>query len=125
MKDVVIMDLTIEDREEEEVKTKGDFDPDVASMRSKMGKDEEELEEETLLFPIFKTPRKIIDEFRAHETKTVEEAASAKTGTKGTTQGGQPKETVLRGKEDTDKTRVDNDDNNDSMSQDSVASQAA
>ena len=52
-------DLNIEDREEVEKETKGDFDPDVVSMRSKMAEPEEELEEETPSIPLFKTPRDI------------------------------------------------------------------
>ena len=62
------------------METKGDFDPDVASMRSKMGEAKEELEEEKLMFPLFKTPQEIIDEFHAFEQKDKEEAKSAQNG---------------------------------------------
>ena len=68
----MIMDLNIKDREDEEVETKGDFDPDVASMRSKMAELEEELEEETPSIPFFKTPREIIDKFRTFEQRDEE-----------------------------------------------------
>lgn len=67
MQDVVELDINIEDREEVVEETKGNFDSDVASMRSKMVEPEEELEEEAPSIPLFKTPREIIDKFRAFE----------------------------------------------------------
>ena len=78
------MDLKLDDREDEEVEIKGDFDPDVASMRSKMGEAKEELEEEKLMFLLFKTPREIIDKFRAFERQAKEMAKSTSNGKQGT-----------------------------------------
>ena len=86
---VVTFNLNIEDREEVVEETNGNFDPDVASMRSKMAEPEEEPEEEVPAIPLFQTPREIIDEYRAFERQAMEtdndteQSDGTKTGTNG------------------------------------------
>ena len=127
VQDILVFDVNIEDREEVEEETNGDFDPDVASMRSKMAEPEEELEEETPTIPLFKTPREIIDDFRAFVRQAEEEAKSASDKTQGTSMDeGQEEETgdgeksddegddgAQGGKNDNPKTTVPEDDDDD------------
>ena len=109
--DVVIFDISIKDREEVEAETNGEFDPDVASMQSKMAEPEEEPEEEVPAIPLFKTPREIIDEYRAFERQAMEtdndteQSDGTKTGTNG---GGD-----AQGGENGDGIKTDDDDEED------------
>ena len=121
--------LDIEDREEVEEETKGNFDPDVASMRSKMAEPEEELEDKAPSIPTFKTPREIINEFRAFEQKAEDMAKSKSDGSEedpmetdqgektgdGTKTGGNGKGDAQGGANDSFK-KTDAKDNDDEMS---------
>ena len=129
VQDVVAFDISIEDREEEVAEDNGDFDPDVESMRSKMPEEEDSPDEEVPAIPHFKTPREIIEEYRAFEREALRKAnessenpmetENAKESGDGTKTGTNDEGNAQGGAEE-DRTKTDDDDEGD---EDSLKSQ--